>query len=327
MRKAEPMRLKSSDDLLVIMVIVGTRPEVIKIAPIIIQMRCISEWKTVVVSTGQHRELVQQAISIFGNQITADVSLDVMTHNQQLSSLGASILLEVDKLIHDWRPHLLLVQGDTTTVHKSALAAFHRVVPVGHIEAGLRTYDTHHPFPEELNRQAVSNIASFHFAAKECAAMNLGRGRRHVYITGNTVLYAQQMVLEKLSRSPGSSLTVLQFMRHIEDRTRKLSVSHHSIVWCLSTMHRRENFGSSKENTLKAIVQLLEKNTNLVILFPVHPNPAVRAAISRVLLSRTVSALHNTVEQESRFFLVEPFGYTDLLYFMNMKHFVLTDSG
>ena len=309
---------RSPDDKrLVIMVIMGTRPEVI-------QLRRISHWRIVVVSTGQHRELLQQAMDIFGDQINADVALDVRACNQPLSSLGAKILLEVDKLIQEWHPHLLLVQGDTTTAHMSGLAAFHRGVPVGHVEAGLRTYDIHQPFPEELNRQALSNIASFHFAATPNAAHNLGRGRRHVYVTGNTVVDAQQIVLRKISQSQKSGLQMLAFMQLVSKHTGK------SPVWCLLTMHRRESFGNSMDKILRAIVRLLHENSNLFILFPVHPNPAVRAAITRMWPKSTIrnrpSDIHDLDFQE-RIFLVEPLGYSDLLYFMNRSHFILTDSG
>jgi UDP-N-acetylglucosamine 2-epimerase (non-hydrolysing) len=267
---------------------------------------------------------MNQALDIFGNDIKPNISLQVMSNNQDLSSLGAKVLLEVDNLIELWHPHLLLVQGDTTTVLMAGLAAFHRGVPVGHVEAGLRTHDIHQPFPEELNRQAISNLASFHFAATELAARNLGYGRRHVYVTGNTVVDALQIVFHKLSRL-SENQPVFEFMNKVKNRIEPGKNS--SLVWCLLTIHRRESFGDLMEKILKAVLQMLKENPNLVIVFPVHPNPSVRAALSRVVPGVSVSSILNAADQETRFFLVEPLAYTDLIQLVNLSCFVLTDSG
>lgn len=304
------------------MIIMGTRPEVIKIAPVIMELqKQADKYLTIVVSTGQHNEMYSQATEVFGDIITAHYSLNLMTSNQQLAPLSAKILDAVDQILLEINPHLVLVQGDTTTAYISALAAFYRSIPVGHIEAGLRTFDLHAPFPEELNRQGISQLATYHFAATPLSASNLvvgGRPLRHVYVTGNTVVDA---VLMFTAAAPSDTIVAATKL------VRRL-VPHHPIV-CLLTAHRRENHGEALQQILGAVQVLLAEQPNLVVFFPVHLNPNVRKAVERAAPGVPFFDATRPIAQAlgSRLVLMDPLNYKDLIHMMNMSHFVLTDSG
>lgn len=279
-----------------ILCLVGTRPECVKMAPVIKALKQ-SDWaEAVVVSTGQHRELVHQTLGMFG--LAPDIDLDVMTANQTLAGLSGRIFTKLDPLFDESVYDLILVQGDTTSVMVASLAAFYRKVPVGHVEAGLRTHDISKPFPEELNRVVTSIVTSLHFAPTERARGNLLDERipdARIFVTGNTVIDALLDIADRdlpieYPRDPANRLVLV-------------------------TAHRRENFGEPLENICAAIRHLHDRHGDLEFVYPVHPNPNVREPVHRILGGL------------DRVHLVPPADYSTLVMLMKNSHFVLTDSG
>ena len=282
-----------------ILFMLGTRPEAIKLAPVIIEFRKNKSIDCVVCSTGQHREMLDQVLSIF--EIRVDRELNLMAENQSLSNLSAKLLERVGEVMETTQPDLVFVQGDTTTAMISALAAFYRKVPVAHVEAGLRTYDLDAPWPEEMNRRFISIIAKFHFAPTELSKKNLlleGVEPSSISITGNTVidslLMAKDLVEKYNQRQP------LDF------------VDNKRIV--LVTGHRRESFGRGFHNICEAIRELAE-TTDCHFIYPVHLNPKVQQPVHSIL-----GGLAN-VE------LTYPQSYLSFVDLMQRSYLILTDSG
>ena len=279
-----------------IIVVVGTRPEGIKMAPVIHGLLA-ADWASVlVVSTAQHREMLDSVFRFFG--ITPDIDLNVMTENQSLSSVTARIVESVDKILVDEKPDAVLAQGDTTTVFATALACFYRQVNFGHVEAGLRTHDFANPFPEEMNRVFVSALAKWNFAPTAGSADNLraeGAKDGSVFITGNTVIDA---LFDAVRREPTLDLDVSSFQRTV-----------------LVTCHRRENFGQPLRNICNAILQLAERFPETGFLFPVHHNPNVRGVIYEML------------ENTQNIILTEPLDYPEFVSAMSSSFLIITDSG
>jgi UDP-N-acetylglucosamine 2-epimerase len=276
----------------------GTRPEAIKMAPVVKEFQKFPDRvQAVVCVTGQHRTMLDQVLQIFG--IVPDFDLDLMTENQSLSVLTAQALEGVCRVIAQVKPDVVLVQGDTTTAMASALAAFYQKIPLGHIEAGLRTYDPYTPFPEEMNRRLISTLTTFHFAPTETAAKALraeGVPPARIFLTGNTVVDALQATSRwhgscQLPRIPGS---------------RKL---------ILVTAHRRESFGDPIEEICSALKKLVQRNSDVEILYPVHLNPNIHEPVYRILGS------------EERIHLTPPLPYADFVLAMNRAYLILTDSG
>lgn len=279
-----------------ILCIVGTRPEAIKMAPVIAALKAAGWCECIVVATGQHRELLDQVFAVFGIQPDAD--LKVMQDNQSLAGLTARLLTALDAAIEQWQPQLLLAQGDTTSVLCAAMAAFYRRLPFGHVEAGLRTHDLGNPFPEEMNRVMAGLLTRWHFAPTQSAHDNLIAERvdpERVFVTGNTVIDALHSVAERADRS-------FQFARP----GRRL---------VLVTAHRRENFGAPLAEICRAIATLAVQRPDVDFLFPWHPNPNVRAAVRPVL-----GGLPNVT-------LCEPLDYLQFVAAMRQSHFILSDSG
>lgn len=285
-----------------VLTILGTRPEAIKIAPVINALRNRpKQFSVQVCLTGQHRELVQNVLPLFG--IAADENLDVMTVGQTLCGSTAKILTGLQAVLTRVSPDVVLVQGDTTTTFCGALAAFYSNIPVGHIEAGLRTGDVRSPFPEEMNRLLVTRLASFHFAATSAAAKNLyteGVPSARVWVTGNTGIDAVLRMSESLANGTLSAKLPVTL-----DPTRKL---------ILVTAHRRENFETGLGQIALGIRRLAERN-DVQIVFPVHPNPNVRAVAESILSGN------------DRIHLVEPLDYTPFVDLMRRAHLILSDSG
>lgn len=281
----------------IVFCVVGTRPECVKMAPVIVALRR-QQWADVrVVSTGQHRELVSQTLGIFG--IIPDIDLDLMQANQTLSSLTARVITAFDAVIETNRPDLVLVQGDTTTVMACALVCFYRNIKVGHVEAGLRTGDITTPFPEEMNRRMAGLVANIHFAPTERARDNLlreGIDPRHVHLTGNTVIDA----LLNVAARPN-----LPQFETIQPGNRLVFV----------TAHRRENFGAPLERICKSISNLVDKYSNLEFIYPVHPNPNVRNIVFKELSN--IPRVH----------LADPLDYVNVVAAIKSADIVMTDSG
>jgi UDP-N-acetylglucosamine 2-epimerase (non-hydrolysing) len=277
-----------------VLCIVGTRPEVIKMAPVIRSLREVSELEVSVLSSGQHRELLVPLIDWFELEVDAD--LRVMTENQSLGELTARLIRGFEEQFAASRPDLVIAQGDTTTVFCAALSCFYQNIPFGHVEAGLRTFERRNPFPEEFNRVAVAQLAQIHFcptiqARENLLAENVDATVAHM--TGNTVIDALRFTTAKL-------------------RSRVTRDFDHDI---LLTAHRRENFGAPLVEIFEAILELCQEFPHLKVLYPVHPNPNVRGVAERLL------------GNHPRIKLVDPLDYPDLVAAMQQAKLILTDSG
>lgn len=294
----------------------GTRPEAIKLAPVIKHMQSLPErFRVSVCLTSQHKELLRQVTRFF--DIREDVDLDVMLHNQTLEHVTAAVLTKMRGVIEDIEPDVLLVQGDTTTVFASALAAFYQKLRVGHVEAGLRTFDRYSPFPEEMNRTLTASLADFHFAPTRLAADNLlqeGRAADRVFITGNTVVDALLLGRAMLGEWEQERRLLLLAEAGI-DAAVAGRIMRREGRFITVTAHRRESFGVPFERMLSAIVDVTNRYPDVEIVYPVHPNPNVRDAVARIL------------EGRPRIHLIEPVRYEQLLLLMDHSVLLLTDSG
>ncbi len=281
--------------------IVGTRPEAIKLAPVALVMRQMPNvFRPILVATAQHREMLDQALMFFDLQ--PDYDLDVMQPDQTPFEVTTDVLTRVRPILQSEQPDLVVVQGDTTSAFAGALAAFYLKIPVAHVEAGLRTYDKHQPFPEEINRHLVSVLADWHFAPTEGARANLlreGVPPERIYVTGNTVVDALQMILDR----PAPPLPA--FVTQLTPGQRLLLV----------TAHRRENWGQPLRRICHALRILAQCFPETVVAFSVHRNPNVQSIVRREL------------EDVSRVHLLEPVAYPAFVHLMARSHLILTDSG
>ncbi len=275
----------------------GTRPEAIKLAPVIRTFKASSKFTTQVVLTGQHREMVAQVMDIFG--LTADRDLDIMQHQQTLTDITQRSLQGLERLFQEIEPQLVIVQGDTTTAFAAALAAFYQQIPIGHVEAGLRTDNLFNPYPEEANRRLISQIAQLHFAPTYLAVENLQKSgvTGEIYQTGNTVIDA---LLTVANSQPVCDIPGLDWTKY---RT------------ILSTVHRRENWGEPLQSIAAGMLQILEKFPDTALLLPLHRNPIVRAPLTQIL------------GNHPRVFLTEPLDYSQLVGAIQRSHLILSDSG
>ncbi len=289
-----------------ISVIFGTRPEAIKLAPLILEMQRRNGLRLHVCVTAQHREMLDQVLDVFG--IVPDVDLGLMESNQSLACLTARAIAGIDEYLSERQPDVVIVQGDTTTVFCAALAAFYHHIPLGHVEAGLRTGNMQAPWPEEANRVLTSRLTEWHFAPTESSRRNLlaeGVDEQRVFVTGNTVIDALHIALEKTHenppRIPGDECRI----RQILDGRRLVLV----------TAHRRENFGERLESICRAIRRLAERHRDVAFVYPVHLNPRARKPALTHL-----SDLDNVV-------LTDPLDYLPFVYLLGRATLVLTDSG
>ena len=290
-----------------VMPIFGTRPEGIKMAPVVRTLKECSWAEAIVTATGQHREMLDQVLEIFG--IKPDHDLNVMSKGQDLYDVTSRVILGLRDLLRSTKPDIVLVQGDTTTVMAGALAASYENIPVGHIEAGLRTQDKRNPFPEEINRRLTSVLTDLHFAPTEQAQKNLldeGINPAEILVTGNTVIDALLWALEILKDSNNKELKDIQNWTDKEVGDKKI---------ILITAHRRESFGKPFEDMCHAMRDLALKYPELRLVYPVHLNPNVRKPVYEIL--KDVSNVH----------LIEPVSYLPFVWLMQRSHIILTDSG
>jgi len=289
-----------------ILVVFGTRPEAIKMAPLILKMKKDPSFDLKVCITAQHREMLDQVLKIFG--IEADYDLDLMSPGQGLVNLTGKILSSVTKVLDEVNPDLVVVHGDTTTTFSASLAAYYKRIPVAHVEAGLRTGNNYSPWPEEGNRRLTSVLADYHFAPTEISKANLiseNINDDSVFVTGNTVVDALFLAKNKIE-----SDTILE--RNFEKMFPFIS-SDKKII--LVTGHRRESFGSGFERICAAVRLVAAKNKDVVIIYPVHLNPLVQEPVNRIL-----GGLSNV-------YLVEPTDYLPFVFLMMKSYLILTDSG
>ena len=290
-----------------ILVVFGTRPEAIKMAPVIRTLDDNFDVKICV--TAQHRQMLDQVLELF--EITPDYDLDIMQPGQDLFDITSNVLLGVKKVLQIEEPNVVLVHGDTTTSMATAMAAFYLKIPVGHVEAGLRTYDINSPFPEEFNRQITSRIATLHFAPTKISRQNLLDEKvldSQIYVTGNTVIDALLSMVEK-ARIVDFSDTLLKRMPFLKQEKSGMP----RII--LVTGHRRENFGLGFEEICHALSVVANENPDIHIIYPVHLNPNVREPVNRIL-----SNLNNV-------HLIEPMEYLTFIKLMDLSYLILTDSG
>lgn len=293
-------RTTTVDWRLKILVLFGTRPEAIKLAPVINELKK-HFFQTVVVSSSQHKELLKPFLKLL--EIETDFDLRVMKQNQTPNEVCSRILAKLDKVLDEEMPDLIIVQGDTTTALAGALAGFNRQIPVGHVEAGLRSGNLASPFPEEMNRRLISQIATFHFAATEINRANLlaeAIPTEKVFVTGNTVVDSLKFMLKRLAPSP----KILDLIESTEGFRR-----------ILLTTHRRESFGEQMSGNLKVLADFVERRKNVCLFFPVHPNPNVRDVTNEILAGK------------DRIFLIDPLNYSDFLALMKSVWLIVSDSG
>ena len=299
------------------MLVFGTRPEAIKMAPLVKKFqKYSSDFKTVVCVTGQHREMLDQVLKIF--DIKPDYDLNIMKQGQDLYDIAARVLLGMRDVLNEVKPDVVLVHGDTTTSMAASLAAFYQQIAVGHVEAGLRTYDIYSPWPEEMNRQITSRIATYNFSPTPLSEKNLKEEKVHgnIYVTGNTVIDALHMVVEKLKNDVTLAAKQEQMLAKAGYDVARLADGKKLV---LITGHRRENFGEGFINMVTAIKNLTEKYPNVDFVYPMHLNPNVRKPIHEVF-GENLSDLGNM-------FFIEPLQYLEFIYLMEKSTIVLTDSG
>lgn len=282
-----------------VMVVFGTRPEAIKMAPVIRELREVKDIDTVVVVTAQHREMLDQVLNLFA--IQPDYDLNLMKEQQDLFNITTGVLNGLKEILEKEKPHLVLVHGDTTTTFAAALAAFYMRIPVGHVEAGLRTRNKYSPYPEEMNRTLAGRIAELHFAPTDTARDNLlaeSTASFKIWVTGNTVIDA---LLETVQQDYtfGPELQGIDFDKRL----------------ILVTTHRRENWGSGMRNIYQALIDIVNEFPDVEVVFPVHRNPVVRDVAEEMLGGR------------ERFHLIEPLDYEPFANLMNRCYMVMTDSG
>ncbi|MBQ4322460.1 MAG: UDP-N-acetylglucosamine 2-epimerase (non-hydrolyzing) [Clostridia bacterium] len=280
-----------------IMLVFGTRPEAIKMCPLVNELKTREELQTVVCVTGQHRQMLDQVLETF--RVVPDYDLSIMQQRQTLFDVTVSILNKIREVLLKEQPDVVLVHGDTSTTFVTALACFYLQIPVGHVEAGLRTYDIFSPYPEEFNRQAVSIVSQFNFAPTQQAKQNLvseGKDEGKIYVTGNTAIDALKTTV-------------------------RTEYTHPELEWCsdsrliLITAHRRENLGEPMRNMFRAIRRVMEEHPDVKAIYPIHMNPVVREAAYEIL------------GDNERIHIIEPLDVLDFHNFMSRSFMILTDSG
>ena len=294
-----------------IMLVFGTRPEAIKMAPLFHKLKENSDlFETLVCVTAQHRKMLDQVLNIFN--IVPDIDLNLMKDNQTLSELSSNIITSICKVFESYKPDLVLVHGDTTTATFTAVSAFYNHIPIGHIEAGLRTNDIFSPFPEEFNRQVISKISTYNYAPTKSSSDNLikeGVNQNRIFITGNTVIDSLFWVLNKIEKNSeilNSTETLLN---------NKLNFNWKTTKFILITGHRRENFGDGFIQICKAILDLAIIYPNIHFVYPVHLNPNVKNPVFEI------------IGKKSNIHLIDPLDYEPFIFLMKFCYIILTDSG
>ena len=293
-----------------ILVVFGTRPEAIKMAPLVKKLSTIPEFQTKVCVTAQHRQMLDQVLELF--DISPDYDLDIMKRDQNLVDITKNVLSGINDVLLDFAPDIVLVHGDTTTAAVTSLAAFYNKIKVAHIEAGLRTNNLYSPYPEEANRQIIGVLANYHFAPTRIAMENLIKENKpasNILVTGNTVIDALLFILDKILHNEKIKDSILKSLKNegfIYNQNRKL---------ILVTGHRRENFGDGFINICNGLKQIALNNPDVDILYPVHLNPNVQTPVNNILSE--IQNIH----------LVSPLKYESFVYMMHLSHFIITDSG
>lgn len=280
-----------------ILIVFGTRPEAIKMCPLVNELKSRESIKTIVCVTGQHRQMLDQVLEVFN--VKPDYDLSIMKDKQTLFDITTNILNKIKSVLEKVKPDVVLVHGDTSTTFVTSLACFYLQIPVGHVEAGLRTYDIYSPYPEEFNRQAVSIIAKYNFAPTEMSKQNLineGKNSNSIFVTGNTAIDALKTTVKE-------------------------NYSHSELQWAkdsrliMITAHRRENLGEPMRHMFKAIKRVMNEHNDLKAIYPIHMNPIVREIANEIF------------KDDDRIHIIEPLEVIDFHNFLNQSYLILTDSG
>lgn len=317
-----------------IMLVFGTRPEAIKMCPLVKEFQKYpAEFETIVCVTGQHREMLDQVLTIF--DVKPDYDLNIMKQGQDLYDVTARVLTGMRDVLKETQPDVVLVHGDTTTSTATALAAFYQQIPVGHVEAGLRTHNIYSPWPEEMNRQITGRIATYNFSPTPLSEQNLKDEKAHgqIFVTGNTVIDALHMVVDKLKNDPALAAEQENVLRKAGYDVSRLN-SCDSCNPCsekkklvLITGHRRENFGDGFISMVTAMKDLSEKYPDVDFVYPMHLNPNVRKPIHQVFTGMDSLSRGEGWGEAGNFFFIEPLQYLEFVYLMEKSTVVLTDSG
>lgn len=314
-----------------VMFVFGTRPEAIKMCPLVKEFqKHPTEFETIVCVTGQHREMLDQVLTIF--DVKPDYDLNIMKQGQDLYDVTARVLTGMRDVFKECKPDVVLVHGDTTTSTAAALAAFYQQIPVGHVEAGLRTHNIYSPWPEEMNRQITGRIATYDFAPTPLSEQNLleEKAQGQIFVTGNTVIDALHMVVNKLKSDKALADEQINVLKNAGYDVTRLDCGKKLV---LITGHRRENFGDGFISMVTAMKDLSEKYPDVDFVYPMHLNPNVRKPIAEVFGEEvlrkkgTVNPEPLTVNRYPNFFFIEPLQYLEFVYLMEKSTVVLTDSG
>ena len=300
-----------------VMLVFGTRPEAIKMCPLVKEFqKHTEEFEIIVCVTGQHREMLDQVLKIF--EVTPDYDLNIMKQGQDLTDVTARVLTGMRDVFKECRPDIVLVHGDTTTSTAAALAAFYAHIPVGHVEAGLRTHNIYSPWPEEMNRQITGRIATYHFSPTPLSENNLQEEKVHgcIYVTGNTVIDALHLIIHKLDNNPALAREQDTVLANAGYDVTRLDDGRKLV---LITGHRRENFGEGFIHMITAIRDLKNKYPDVDFVYPMHLNPNVRKPIHKVF--------GENLRDLGNMFFIEPLEYISFVYLMEKSTIVLTDSG
>ncbi|MGP1506909.1 MAG: non-hydrolyzing UDP-N-acetylglucosamine 2-epimerase [Campylobacter sp.] len=293
-----------------ILIVFGTRPEAIKMVPLIKEFKKYNDFEVKICVSAQHRQMLDQVLNLF--EIKPDYDLDIMKANQDLYDISSRVLLGMREILKVFCPNVVLVHGDTTTSFVGALAAFYQKIKIGHVEAGLRTNDLYSPFPEEANRQITGVLADFHFAPTQSAKQNLikeGKNSNSIIVTGNTVIDALFLMIDKIEKNVNLRDEITSILRS------KYSNFGSERKFILVTGHRRENFGDGFLNICDALKNIAQNNPEIDIVYPVHLNPNVQKPVREIL-----SNLSNV-------YLIDPLEYEKFVYLMSKSFFIITDSG
>jgi UDP-N-acetylglucosamine 2-epimerase (non-hydrolysing) len=308
-----------------ILIIFGTRPEAIKMAPVVLRLKEAGAFEVKVAVTAQHRQMLDQVLDLF--EIGTDYDLDLMSPDQDLFDITVRVLEGLKVVLATERPDLILVQGDTTTTMAAALAAYYFRIPVGHVEAGLRTRDKYRPFPEEMNRRMTGSLADYHFAPTPWARDNLlaeGVPRERIWVTGNTVIDALKLIVSRVDSEKED------WEKYFAARY-GLALDRRRLI--LVTGHRRENFGTGFKNICLALREIVETYPQIHLIYPVHLNPHVQQPVYEILSNSKTTrekaggVLHLETSGGGRLSLLPPLGYAPFVYLMSRSYLVLTDSG
>jgi UDP-N-acetylglucosamine 2-epimerase (non-hydrolysing) len=292
-----------------VMLVFGTRPEAIKMAPVVKELQKYPEqFQTIVCVTAQHRQMLDQVLNVF--DITPDYDLDIMKPGQDLYDITCNVLQGMKPVLQNEQPDIVLVHGDTTTTMTAALASYYCQITVGHVEAGLRTHNKFAPFPEEINRKVACSLTDLHFAPTDAARQNLlheGVSEANIHVTGNTVIDALFSVVCRIENSPELESRLAAEFNFLDPAKRLILV----------TGHRRENFGQGFENICRALTEIAERYNDVEILYPVHLNPNVQETVNSILGN----------DQRHNIHLIEPVDYLPFVYLINRSYLIISDSG